>query len=92
MKTMKLDLSGQLNKAHVDLKQTIFTALGSRGAYTRQDIVAESGLHRNTLARFLAGGNLSIDTLLWLAVVIDCLEWEHDPARLIAEEKLKNRP
>ena len=92
MKTIKLELSEQLNKAYVDLKQTVFTALGSRGAYTRKDIVAESGLHRNTLARFLAGGNLSIDTLLWLAVAIDRLEWEHDPARLIAEEKLKNRP
>ena len=92
MKTMKLNLSGQLDKVYTDLQQTVLTALGSRGAYTRQDIVDESGIHRNTLARFLAGGNLSIDTLLWLAVAIDRLEWEHDPARLIAEEKLKNRP
>ena len=89
---MKLNLSGQLDKVYTDLQQTVLTALGSRGAYTRQDIVDESGIHRNTLARFLAGGNLSIDTLMWLAVAIDRLEWEHDPARLIAEEKLKNRP
>jgi len=79
------NIAEQFNNAHEDLTRTIYRAIGSRRAYTRDDISERSGIHRNTLARFLNGGNLALATLVELATAIDSLEYDTDPTRYINE-------
>ena len=78
-------LSSTLKNTHEELIRTILRGLGSKQSFTRDDLVARSGLHRNTLARFLNDGNLSVTTLIDLAVAVDELEYEAEPTHYINE-------
>ena len=85
------NIAEQFKGAHDDLKRTIFRAIGSRSAYTRNDISEHSGIHRNTLARWLHGGEASLSTLITLASTVDYLEYSTNVDRHISEAKTKRR-
>ena len=55
-----------------DLQIRILKA--KRGRYSREDVAVASGVHLNTIARLLSGGNLSIETLIQISKGVDALE------------------
>jgi hypothetical protein len=66
-------LGRQLEYLQTTLKLQILKSVQHK-LYSREDIAEMSGIHLNTIGRFLSGGNLSINTLIDLAHAVDTLE------------------
>ena len=66
-------IANQLTDVIKNLQRRILVA-SNKHLWTREDLALVSQIHRNTIARFLSGGNLSLDTLLILSKGVDELE------------------
>ncbi|MDA8647197.1 hypothetical protein N9L75_03800 [Porticoccaceae bacterium] len=68
-----MNIAEQMLHANESLKRKILRAKSSR-LFSREDVANLSGIHINTVARFLSGGNLRIETIVQIAKAVDQLE------------------
>ena len=66
-------IANQLTDLISNLQRRILVAKNER-LWSREDLALVSQIHLNTIARFLSGGNLGLETLLILAKGVDALE------------------
>ena len=73
MSAITQPIASQLTDLIRNLQRRILVAKNER-LWSREDLALVSQIHLNTIARFLSGGNLSLETLLQLAKGVDALE------------------